>query len=329
MPRRWRDVARRFPDDDDVATLHAEALMDLTPWAYWQPDGKPAARTRRCSWPNWNGCWRATRSTSARSTTTSTRSSPRPNRSARKPSPTRWAHWRPAPATWCTCRHTPTSASAATTTPPWPTSPRRPPTRRSSRSAAAATASIRWATCRTTGISQACPLRLHGSRTLALQAAGQTARRADMQQLEALSFMQQYLVTPLFVQVRFGQWDAILAQAGPPAELPYPRALWHFARGMALRRWRRSREGRRGTRRRRGGRVPIGASRLPSLPHDPASDYSVKLAAEAAPTRTAELNRCSGCPPRCRSPWPARRRAWRRPGCRRRASAAAVRPAAG
>ena len=32
------DVARRFPVDDDVAVLAAEAVMDTSPWNYWEPD---------------------------------------------------------------------------------------------------------------------------------------------------------------------------------------------------------------------------------------------------------------------------------------------------
>jgi tetratricopeptide (TPR) repeat protein len=74
---------------------------------------------------------------------------------------------------------------------------------------------------------------LHGSRTLAMEAAEQTAKRADPDQLQTLSFMQQFVVAPLYTQVRFGQWDTILAQAAPPADLPYPRGVWQFARGMA------------------------------------------------------------------------------------------------
>lgn len=31
-------VARRFPADDDVAVLAAEAVMDTSPWNYWEPD---------------------------------------------------------------------------------------------------------------------------------------------------------------------------------------------------------------------------------------------------------------------------------------------------
>jgi tetratricopeptide (TPR) repeat protein len=33
-------VAAQFPDDDEIALLHAEALMDLSPWNYWQPGGR-------------------------------------------------------------------------------------------------------------------------------------------------------------------------------------------------------------------------------------------------------------------------------------------------
>ncbi|MEP6935391.1 MAG: hypothetical protein ABI988_15875, partial [Nitrospirota bacterium] len=35
-----RSVAQRFPEDDDAATLFAEALMDLRPWNYWKQGGK-------------------------------------------------------------------------------------------------------------------------------------------------------------------------------------------------------------------------------------------------------------------------------------------------
>ncbi|MEO5865118.1 MAG: hypothetical protein ABIQ79_08800 [Nitrospiraceae bacterium] len=40
-----RSVAQRFPEDDDAATLFAEALMDLRPWNFWKQDGKPQPGT--------------------------------------------------------------------------------------------------------------------------------------------------------------------------------------------------------------------------------------------------------------------------------------------
>ena len=39
-------VAARFPRDADIALLHAEALMDLSPWDYWEAAGaRPKGRT--------------------------------------------------------------------------------------------------------------------------------------------------------------------------------------------------------------------------------------------------------------------------------------------
>jgi tetratricopeptide (TPR) repeat protein len=32
-------VVAQFPDDNDIAVLYAEAVMDLSPWNYWQPGG--------------------------------------------------------------------------------------------------------------------------------------------------------------------------------------------------------------------------------------------------------------------------------------------------
>ena len=33
-------VVAQFPDDDEIATLYAEAVMDLSPWDYWKPGGQ-------------------------------------------------------------------------------------------------------------------------------------------------------------------------------------------------------------------------------------------------------------------------------------------------
>ena len=32
-------VAAKFPDDDEIAVLYAESVMDVSPWNYWQPGG--------------------------------------------------------------------------------------------------------------------------------------------------------------------------------------------------------------------------------------------------------------------------------------------------
>src|SRR5436305_4559998 len=38
-------LAKKYPADDNVATLYAESIMDLRPWKFWSHDGKPAEGT--------------------------------------------------------------------------------------------------------------------------------------------------------------------------------------------------------------------------------------------------------------------------------------------
>jgi predicted Zn-dependent protease len=45
------------------------------------------------------------------------------------------------------------------------------------------------------------------------------------------SVVQHFALTPLYAAVRFGLWDQVLTTQ-PPAG-PYPRAIWHYARGFA------------------------------------------------------------------------------------------------
>ena len=40
-----RALYQKYPDDQDAATLYAEALMDLSPWNYWNRAGVPYERT--------------------------------------------------------------------------------------------------------------------------------------------------------------------------------------------------------------------------------------------------------------------------------------------
>ncbi|MET0985104.1 MAG: hypothetical protein ABW034_06820, partial [Steroidobacteraceae bacterium] len=40
-----RLLHEKYPNDQDAATIYAEALMDLSPWDYWTRDGRPHERT--------------------------------------------------------------------------------------------------------------------------------------------------------------------------------------------------------------------------------------------------------------------------------------------
>ncbi|MCI0437065.1 MAG: hypothetical protein L0271_26005 [Gemmatimonadetes bacterium] len=75
-----------------------------------------------------------------------------------------------------------------------------------------------------------------GNSARSIQAASDVAMRVDTSLMRApgLSAIQHYLMTPLFAQVRFGRWDDILAAPAPPADLPYPTGVWHYARALAF-----------------------------------------------------------------------------------------------
>lgn len=77
---------------------------------------------------------------------------------------------------------------------------------------------------------------MEGASATALAAAEETAKRAylpDLIKSPGFEFLQDFWVTPLKAKVQFGRWAEIVATPQPPADLPYPVAVWHFAQGMA------------------------------------------------------------------------------------------------
>jgi tetratricopeptide (TPR) repeat protein len=227
-------VVRDHPDDDDAATLYAEALMDLSPWAYWTSDGKPTEFTPQILATLERVLQRNPQHIGAMHYYIhATEASPTPQRA--EPYADRLAALAPGSGHLV---HMPAHTYIrigryhdATLT-----------------NLAAGTADKTFLSfCH--GSNGVYPLGyvlhnwhfatmtagLTGSRTLALEAAAQAAQRVDrgMMATPPLEAMQLFLVAPLFTQVRFGEWDAILAQADAPAALPFPTAIWHFARGMA------------------------------------------------------------------------------------------------
>ncbi|MBS0216271.1 MAG: hypothetical protein JSR63_02125 [Proteobacteria bacterium] len=229
-------AARDFPDDDDIATLHAESLMDLTPWAYWSTDGKtPGASTPTilaelervlARNPQHIGAMHyyihateasATPQRALRYADTLAKLAPGSGHLVHMPAHTYIRVGRYHDATMI--NFDASTADAAF-----------------------------LAVCR--GTNGIYPLGyvphnwhfasmtagLSGSETLALRASDQTALRADRNRMgtdTSLQAMQLFVVTPLFTQVRFGRWNDILAQSSPPGDLPFTSAIWRFARGMA------------------------------------------------------------------------------------------------
>ena len=76
---------------------------------------------------------------------------------------------------------------------------------------------------------------MEGDSATALAAAASTATRTNDPQLirtPGFEAMQYYALTPLFADVRFGRWDQLAAMPKPADDLPYMVALWHYAQGM-------------------------------------------------------------------------------------------------
>jgi tetratricopeptide (TPR) repeat protein len=77
---------------------------------------------------------------------------------------------------------------------------------------------------------------MEGDSAVARDAARQTAERTDLPDLmrtEGFAGLQHYWMTPWFERVRFGRWDEIAATPNPAADLPYVTAIWHYAQGIA------------------------------------------------------------------------------------------------
>jgi len=76
---------------------------------------------------------------------------------------------------------------------------------------------------------------VEGRSEVAREAAWEMSNRVEHDKMRepGLGAVQHYWITPLYGHVRFGKWDEILQAPEPDEDLLYPRAVWHFARGMA------------------------------------------------------------------------------------------------
>lgn len=74
-----------------------------------------------------------------------------------------------------------------------------------------------------------------GRSELAIRLAREMADMVDAEtmRLRPLTTLQHYWITPVYAYVRFGKWDQILSMEEPAEDLIYPRAVYHYARGMA------------------------------------------------------------------------------------------------
>lgn len=229
-----REVARRYPDDLDAATLFAESVMDLHPWDYWLRDGTAQP---------WTEEFVATLESVLRRKPDhigaihyyihATEASKQPERAA--PYADRLGDLVPGAGHLV---HMPGHTYI-----------------RIGRYHDAALANIRaiaadesYVTqCRAQGLYPlayvphnhhflAAAATMEGWSAKAIEAARSTDAKThhEMMGEPGMAALQHFSMVPLYVYVRFGRWDDVLAQDASPSDLLYPTGVWHYARGRAF-----------------------------------------------------------------------------------------------
>jgi tetratricopeptide (TPR) repeat protein len=75
-----------------------------------------------------------------------------------------------------------------------------------------------------------------GQKQLAMKAATDTAGHVKQELLRAPGIsgtLQHFTLLPLYTKALFGEWDNVLKEPEPAADLLYPSGIWHYTRGLA------------------------------------------------------------------------------------------------
>lgn len=76
---------------------------------------------------------------------------------------------------------------------------------------------------------------LEGNTALAWKAATQLQRHIspEIMRMPGWGTLQHYYTIPYYIAAKLSMWDTVMAIPAPERDLVYPRAIWHYARGMA------------------------------------------------------------------------------------------------
>ena len=227
-----RALHARFPQDPDVAALYVEAAMDLRPWNYWTPDGRPQEGTAEIVALTERVIARHPAHPGALHLLVhlleATPTAERAERAA-----DRLLTLMPAAG------HMVHMASHI-----YVRVGRYADAIRSNQLAIAADEDY-LTQCRAQGMYPMAyyPHNIHflwyaasqdAQSGLALEAARRVSSRISDEVLEQMPLTAGFRVVTYWTDVRFGRWDAILRAPQPPASSVFLTGAWHFARGEAF-----------------------------------------------------------------------------------------------
>ncbi|HEX2191023.1 MAG TPA: hypothetical protein VHG51_19095 [Longimicrobiaceae bacterium] len=232
--RAMGEVARQYPDDPEAAVLHAEALMDLSPWSYWSREGEPRPDTPRLLAQLERVVAAAPEHPGACHFYIHAVEAVQPERAV--PCAERLAALMPGAGHLV---HMPGHIYVRVG--------RYLDAIRANEHAVHADESyIRdqrpGAGMYTLGYYPhnydflSFAAMMAGREKQSLEAARKLASLIprEMMQAPGMTFTQNHAMRPLQMLVRFGGWDEILREPAPPEELVHSRGIWHYARGTAL-----------------------------------------------------------------------------------------------
>jgi tetratricopeptide (TPR) repeat protein len=226
-----REVARRFPDDLDAATLFAEALMDLRPWDLWTPDGRPQPGTaeivatlegvlaRDPEHPGANHYYIHAVEASAdparglAAAERLRRLVPGAGHLVHMPSHIYMRVGRYGDAVEANAR-----AIAVDE-------------RYLARAKPAGIYPMMYYPHNIDFLWNAASMQGRSAETIA--AARRLAGVTTVETARQMPDLEGALVAPVFALVRFGRWQDVLAERAPPDDLPFTRGSWHYGRGLA------------------------------------------------------------------------------------------------
>ena len=226
-----REVHQRFPEDLDIATLYVESMMDLRPWGYWMPDGRPHEGTAEIVALVEDVLRRDPQHPGALHLHIHLlEPTPTPERAER--SADTLLHLMPAAGHMV---HMPSHIYQRVG--------RYADAIESNRLAIAADEDY-ITQCRAQGLYPMAyyPHNIHflwfaamydGQEDLAREAGRKVASKIDDATLEKMPMLAAFRVVPYWTLVRFGQWEEILKEPAPPATSAFLTGAWHYVRGQA------------------------------------------------------------------------------------------------